>query len=372
MRCELMMMTAVCVAAGSAAAGDRNVIRCVGFELMEVGDPGNRDTTGEETAWLGDPDGREMGGVDYVYRLSKYELTVEQHIEFVEAYYPFYVQAHGEGVAFVGFTGFGILAAFGDIGIHAGHFAEEPSTMNWEYLARYVNWLHNGKINESWAFKTGVYDTSTFTQNQDGSWNHQAAHDPHARFWIPTLDEWVKGGYWDPELNSGEGGYWRYPIRSDVEPIPGLLPEDGGQRNAGDGDAFPLAVGSFPYVASPWGLLDMAGGQYEYTETPTTPDRLHRRWQCGSWYRDDSYDSPILFDILGVINSVTLFNSFGTLRLATTPKHPADLNGDERLNYFDAAQFIRWFIAGDHRADFRLDGTLNIDDVRIFLSFYQS
>lgn len=355
---------------GGVVCAQPDVIEVFGFKQILIGDPGNRNTTGAETAWYGNPNGSEMGRVDYLFRLSKYELTVEQHLEFVEAYLPYYFEKTGNTLIFGFFGGSSIRLIGGVPAILPWDSPEIPSAMNWEYVARFVNWLHHGKVNEEWAFETGVYDISTFTQNADGSWNHQQAHDSRARFWIPTLDEWVKGAYWDPSLDAHDGGYWRYPTSSDTEPMPGL-PEDGGERNAGDTSIFPISVASYPDIQSPWGLLDMAGGYWEYTETPTAPDRLHRRWQRGSWYVNDSVGSDLSLDILGMNWSVTLFNSNATLRLATGIYHPADLNLDGQVNFFDVSQFIRWFANGDERADMRGDGVFDLDDVRVFLGLLE-
>lgn len=333
-------------------------------DFVVIGDPGNRDTTLEETAWFG-VNGRHMGGVDYEYRLARLELTVEQHFEFVVAYLPFYGKLTGNRIGGSGFVGANIYSINGVAHIRGGVSPARPSDMSWEYLARYVNWLHHGKVVELWAFETGVYDTSTFTQNDDGTWNHQSKHFPRARYWIPTLDEWTKAAYWDPKKDNGAGGYWKFQNSSDDEPIPGLFPEDGGERNAGD-DPFPLDVGSYPNVKSPWGLLDMAGGEWEYTETPTRPGRLHRRWVRGTRYDEDQFGEEITFDKLGIVNSTTFFVTAG-MRLASSAFHPADMNQDGYVDYFDMSIFITLYAAGDTRADLKLDGIFDINDVRVFL-----
>lgn len=188
--------------------------------------------------------------------------------------------------------------------------------MSWEYAARYVNWLHNGKVNEAWAFDDGVYDTSTFTQNADGTYNHQLAHDPDARFWIPTQDEWMKAAYWDPNKHNGEGGYWLFPNSSDTESIPGLLPEDGGERNAGD-DGFPLDVGSFPNVQSPWGLFDLAGGESEWSESLASNKRVQTRRLFGTRWGEYTFGDPYFpNDIIGSGRTSNVWSSSIGLRLA--------------------------------------------------------
>lgn len=338
-----------------------------GYDFALVGDPGNRDTNDEEVP--GDIE-TLIGGVDYEFWLATTEVTIGQYLEFVIAYYPFYVENTGRELALPDFTGTGIIADHGDIFILPGCSADEPTDMGWEYAARYINWLHHGKIVEDWAFETGVYDTSTFVQDDKGNWLHQAARSPGSRFWMPTWDEWTKAGYWDPNKNNGEGGYWLYPNSSDTEPRPGL-PSEGGERNAGDDLwVFPINVGSYPQVTSPWGMYDMAGGQSEYTETPTRLTRLQRRILGGTAYFYDRYGDSYSRDILSFGNSTTTFNSGDGLRLgATSGFCPADLNADGSVNYFDISFFIRLFLDADEQADFRKDGVFDIDDVRVFLGF---
>jgi len=348
--------------AGGAFGGDP--LSLFGYDFALVGDPGNRDTNDEEVPMY--PDTR-VGGVEYEFRLATTEVTVGQHLEFVIAYYPFYVKNTGSQLGHTAFTDVAIRAAFGQIHIRPGHFEGQPTDMSWEYAARYINWLHHGKVVEDWAFETGVYDTSTFVQDDDGNWQHQAQRNLGARFWMPTKDEWMKAGYWDPNKNNGKGGYWIFQNSSDIEPYPGF-PDEGGERNAGDTDEFPLAVGSYPSVMSPWGMYDMSGGQSEYTETASRLDRLQRRSLAGTGYFYENYGDYDSRDIIAFTSSITTFNSSDGLRVGASGRfHPADLNADGHVNYFDISLFIRWFIDGDERADFRLDGVFDLDDVRVFL-----
>src|SRR5690606_21628647 len=98
----------------------------------------------------------------------------------------------------------------------------------------------------------------------------QATRSPGAKFWIPSLDEWIKAAHYDPDRwRDGEAGYWRYSHTSDDPPIPGAPGE--GQTSAGYDppgvdEAFYIPLGSYPDVQSPWGLLDTTGGAAEWTE----------------------------------------------------------------------------------------------------------
>lgn len=132
--------------------------------------------------------------------------------------------------------------------------------------ARYCNWLHNNKVIEQWAFDDGVYDTSTFGKDGNGNFTDDYTRRSDARYWIPTMDEWLKSVYYDQNRYSeGQGGWWRYPNSSETPPLAGF-PEDDGETNASlwvwfDGPFFP--VGMYPDQESPWGLWDTSGGLTE-------------------------------------------------------------------------------------------------------------
>lgn len=254
------------------------------FEWSMIGAPGNRAANAQEAPFfylpppLNPPGGFQVGAVNYEYRLSRTEVTTAQWFEFVQAYTPYYTG----GVNDPAFTSLWIEATNFEPGQDPG-YTMAPGTelfaagVAWRYAARYVNWLHNDKSTEQWAFETGAYDTSTFTENTDGSFNDQLTHHADARFWIPTLDEWIKGMHFDPhKYGEGQEGYWMYPHRSDQPPIAGY-PEEGGESLAGvplfAGPELP--VGAYSSVFSPWDLLDGSGSVTEWTEF-AAPDSSRR------------------------------------------------------------------------------------------------
>lgn len=185
--------------------------------------------------------------------------------------------------------------------------------MGWRYAARYCNWLTNGKGLEQAAFENGAYDTSTFTDNPDGSFNDQLTHNPDALFWIPTLDEWTKAMHWDPTKNNGEGGYWRYPTSSDTAPIPGA--PGTGETNGGTGVFYD--VGAYAGVMSPWGLLDGSGGVAEWLEYADL--RLLTRGTRGS-----SWALPTYFDQVDRVLTTGIFAPNG-LRIASVIPAPSSM-----------------------------------------------
>lgn len=249
------------------------------FDFVTIGSVGNAATP-TELYTINQP--REVGRVDYEYQLTRTEVTVGQWFEFVKAYQPYYTGSPNDPK----FAGSGINFILGQYVMT--HPANYPTTMSWEYAARYVNWLNNDKASVREAFENGAYDTSTFTRNADGTRSHQLVHSPNVKYWIPTEDEWVKGAFYDPNrFGKGIPGYWRSPGSQEELPISGS-PAQGGQTNAGPSEG-PRAVGSYPDVTSPWGLLDISGGVSEYTETTWDPF-FRNRIRRGSSFGDLSFE----------------------------------------------------------------------------------
>lgn len=284
-----------------------------GFQWATIGDAGNRPTLPAETpvhptAYI--------GSVDYEFRMSTTEVTVGQWLEFVRAYTPYYTGS-ANNVSFLGFrilnSGSGYVI-FGD--------PNRSTEMSWSYAARYCNWLCNGKALTREAFENGAYDTSTFTFNPDGTANHQIGHNPNAEFWIPTLDEWTKAVYWDPNKPGTDGGgYWQYPGASDVPLTPGS-PSNGGQTNAGRdpmGQAGPDVVGAYPAVTAPWGLLDASGGRVEWTESTPDPSLNNSRFTKGSSRGSTAY---IFQDMLDNLPEASVNIPAAGLRLASKVPSP--------------------------------------------------
>ncbi len=247
---------AVVAAAGAfALAAPAQGVPDYGLDFVTIGDPGNPDIPPDQLHPLIQ---LPFGAVDYEYRLTRTELTYTQQLEFLNAYAPHYaddgnpLRSWGD-ITFTGFSG-------GDATWRLRDGAENrPGEMSPRLWMRYANWLHNDKALTRDAFNIGAYDTSTFGEDDDGELTDQVTRSEGARFWIPSIDEWIKGGYWDPNrYGEGEGGYWLYPNSSDTPSVPGF-PDEGGETNAGFGD-FPLDVGSYPETQSPWGLLDYSGG----------------------------------------------------------------------------------------------------------------
>jgi hypothetical protein len=270
-----------------------------GFEWATITHPGNRLPNETEAPYLlGAP---PRGSVAYEYRIMTREIAVEEWFEFVQAYAPYY-----DGPRTSDFTSFWILPSSLDPEEPPGYYIAAgaqryAADFSWRFAARYANWLHNGKALEQWAFESGAYDTSTFTRNPDGSFNDQLAHSPGARFWIPTLDEWIKSVYFDPNrYGPGIEGYWMHPAQTDIPLLPG--PPGVGQTSGGinDPNNYFFDVGSYPAVQSPWGLLDASGGVSEWTESTNS---IPREWR----YVRGSNAGTAVYDLADRLDEYWLF-----------------------------------------------------------------
>lgn len=277
-----------------------------GLDFVTIGHAGNRPTTNKETPYLTD---FPMGAVDYEYRISCNKLSVNQYLEFANAYGT-HVTDLRTALDVGGRWLTPIPQKDGTWQYEAPkNWLNYAAGTSWEVGARYCNWLHNAKSPEKWAFEDGAYDASTFQHEFPPP--HQLEHLPGAKFWIPDLDEWTKAVYYDPSrYGKGREGYWQYPNSSDNELREGL-PENGGETigdllwQNGQGGLFlgEWDLGQYPQTQTPWGLLDVSGTLPEVTSAREGLATLIARGSLAgsiTWRFDDRVDffrtSPIWSD----------------------------------------------------------------------------
>jgi sulfatase modifying factor 1 len=241
-----------------------------GYDFVTIGSAGNAPYQSADPGSF--TNGR--GSVGYEYRISRTEVTTQQWLEFVNTYSGEFGDPYRFRIVHAGFTLDDTYTGPGSRSVLISpSLANAPVFgINWRQAAMYMNWLHNDKQPTLAALQTGAYDTSTFGQNPDGSLTDAPTHLPGARYWIPTLDEWIKAAHYDPNrFGPGQGGYWQSVNSTDVPMIPGL--PGVGQTSAGVVISDPLLgerdipLGAYADQMSPWGLLDLSGGGREWTET---------------------------------------------------------------------------------------------------------
>jgi hypothetical protein len=120
-----------------------------------------------------------------------------------------------------------------------------------------------------------------------------------AQFWIPTLDEWIKAGFYSP-TKGGTGGYWLYATQSDSAPVKALATTDGACANPGPN------VANYNYAAdwagqnghvltaggtgspSYYGTYDQSGSLLEWNDEASATN-TNVRGQLGGSYVDYDY-----------------------------------------------------------------------------------
>lgn len=296
-----------------------------GIDWVTVGAVGNQPWQGNGT-----PGDRAVGrgGVNYEYKIGRFEVTTAQWVEFMNAAYD---RPRADWLPHLANP-----STWGAVGttpntpggrrwaVPAGNEMLGVGGISWHQAAIYCNWLENNKSTDRAAFLNGAYDVSTFF-TIGNIFQDQAAHTPGARYWIPTWDEWLKASHFDPNFTNPDGcrgKWWQYSTTSDTAPLPG--PPGVGEHNRGFSTPSPFGIplGSYTNVTSPWGLYDTAGGTSEWTEEiHALSDGTRSRYADGSWW----LDGPGVADRIGVpgideFPNYALFDS--GFRIASTVPSP--------------------------------------------------
>ncbi|MBS0197674.1 MAG: SUMF1/EgtB/PvdO family nonheme iron enzyme [Planctomycetes bacterium] len=297
-----------------------------GIDFVTVGAPGNPGYSGPDVN--NTVTGR--GSVPYEYRIGKTEVTTAQWMEFYNAFYgraPF-VNAPVRWGAID--RGAGQSPRFELANApSAGLFPVSGPT--WRTCAMFCNWLHNDKRTDLDAVMNGAYDVSTFgyTGPSGNIFTDQQAHNPGAKYWIPTLDEWIKGAFYDPNYGGQNvgGWWWNTPAATNVPLIHG--PPGVGQSNSAfslpDGGEYRIPLMSYPDVRSPWGMLDAAGATKEFTETVQNVGGILNRATMGSHWTDADQGSDAILRIGSEYPSLP--SLFLGVRIAAAVPAPGSLLG---------------------------------------------
>jgi formylglycine-generating enzyme required for sulfatase activity len=210
------------------------------------------------------------GSVPYEYKIGKMEVTSAQWVEFFNAAFdrPSAEWLPGLRAPDAGHWGAQTATPMTPGGkrwsVIPGQELHPVGDISWRDAAFFCNWLCNNKSLDHSAFMNGAYDASTFGFFGN-IFTDQAAHNPDAKYWIPTWDEWLKAAHFDPNKDGGVGGWWKVSNGSDTAYVYG--PPGTGEANAGAGSGFNVPLGAYPTVQSPWGLLDVGGATSEWTES---------------------------------------------------------------------------------------------------------
>ena len=149
-------------------------------------------------------------------------------------------------------------------------YADRPVTfLSWNDAVRYVNWLHFGRPRPGYAAlgasegtsTVGAYDTSG---TMDRSPPVNLRRNPGAQYWLPSRDEWIAAGFYDPATDTF------LPYATRTRPAADAPGADGPTATFFDDKwalpaPHPTPVG-FHGVKSAQGTYDQAGNVMEWVE----------------------------------------------------------------------------------------------------------
>lgn len=256
---RLSAAAAVLILASSASAAV--------IDLMAVGNVGNPP----------DPySGSLYGSVPYAFSIGKYDVTVGQYVEFLNAKDPTGtnpLRLYTVGMSDPTYGAIAINVAAADGGKYsavAGRGQWPATYITYTMAMRFANWMHNGQ--GAGDTETGAYTLGAL--NAAGApLSPPASHMPGATWWVPTENEWYKAAY--HRANDASAGYFEYPTSSSVIPTASMptalansanFEHTGGFTPATQPPLAPTPVGAYTGTTSPYGAFDMGGNVFQWTE----------------------------------------------------------------------------------------------------------
>jgi len=279
--------TSIFIFIGVVAVFSAAVAQAVTIDFVEIGNTGNTGSYWNDSTNFAALNGR--GAVNYKYLAGKFEVTVAQYVEFLNATaktdtsHTYWSDMY----AACGIYRNGTEGNYTYTIPKPARWANRPvNWVTWGSAARFCNWLHNGQPT------TGVQDASTtedgaYTLNGGTTSEFYATVDRNAgaKYFLPTIDEWYKAAF---HKNDGDtGNYWRYATQVDngvgeTNAPSNILsvPDDGNSANYRnyqmsrpeytDSLWKTTPVGSFTFSESAYGTFDQNGNVAEWTEKKGT------------------------------------------------------------------------------------------------------
>jgi sulfatase modifying factor 1 len=251
------------------------------------------------------------GAVAREYRIGKYEVTIGQYTDFLNAVastdtHSLYNANMGTNLNVAGIARTGLSGAYSySIMNNDGFSGNRPITyVSWFDAARFANWMSNGQpTGEQNATTTenGAYLISgTVAASAKNAVNPNTGLPPI--YFIPTENEWYKAAYYRyPGWNNPSGtDYFAYATQSNTDPgnIVSSLPN---QANFYDGDYavkpwlsysatrnYLTDVGVFTSSGSFYGTFDQNGNVGEWNDLSGTAN-TSRGIRGGHWNTSSSF-----------------------------------------------------------------------------------
>jgi formylglycine-generating enzyme required for sulfatase activity len=203
--------------------------------------------------------------VSYSYSIDKYDVTNNQYVEFLNTKDPTGANALGLWNSNMGGPG----SQFGGISLNPGNANGSKYTVDqgdgnhpvfnatWYSAARFGNWLNNGQGNGT--TESGAYNLPPGSPANGGAIGRSAG----ATIFLPSENEWYKAAYYNPATSS----YFTYGTGSSLAPSPVAPTSSPNAANYAGVLGTLTDVGAYSGSASPYGLFDMTGNAFQWTDT---------------------------------------------------------------------------------------------------------
>jgi formylglycine-generating enzyme required for sulfatase activity len=241
----------------------------IDYQLVPVGNPGNANDT----------IGAGYGAVNYEYQIGKYDVTIGQYTDFLNAVaktdnYSLYNTSMGTDLNVAGISRTGGSGSYTySVMNNGGSSSNRPITyVSWFDAARFANWMTNSQ-------GAGSTEEGAYTLVGGQTTGNAVAANPGAVFRLPTENEWYKAAYYSPTLNSGTGGYYDYATQSDSAPG-NIIGSGTNQANYNNGvyavtpqsgvydynQNYLTDVGAFSGSGSFFGTFDQSGNVFQWND----------------------------------------------------------------------------------------------------------
>ncbi len=142
-----------------------------------------------------------------------------------------------------------------------------------------------------------------------------------AQYWLPSMDEWYKAAYYDPNT----GSYFDYP--SSDGSVPTAVASGTTDKTAVYNDQSGPADITLAGGLSPFGIMGMGGNVFEWEETSSDLDNSlvssNRGFRGGGWDVPSSLlSSSVRFDISPAFEDDFLFSGFRVASLSSPAAVP--------------------------------------------------
>jgi formylglycine-generating enzyme len=347
------------------------------LDTVSVGDPGNAGNAGY------------YGAVAYNYQIGKYEVTVAQYCEFLNAKATT-TDSYGLWNSTMSSDPVGGIDRSGSAGsysyaVKTGHANNPAVYVTWYDAMRFANWLNNGQ-GANGDTETGVYaitgsgpdwTVSIPSAAQRATW--AASFGKH--WLLESYQEGYKAAYY--KGGGVNAGYWSYATRSNTQPTSQAPP--GGANSANfcdDTTGFALTgtrsfdsnfdyltdVGSYANSPGPYGTFDQNGNAQEWTDWDA--GKPYAYGLGGHWCYAGNYAMSTAYTSMSLRDSPINYMGF---RMTTVGLGylPGDANQDGAVDIYDLNILLTNFDKTGFtwsQGDFNGDGAVDILDLNKVLT----